>query len=97
MTIDALAQQIGAGKPVSSLRISDDRWPELDGQGASFADCVFERVQLSNPILGDARFTNCRFASCRFSHAELAGAQFEGCGFAGDPRFLQLISPGAGT
>jgi fluoroquinolone resistance protein len=31
MTIGALAQQIGAGKPVSSLRISDDRWPELDG------------------------------------------------------------------
>jgi fluoroquinolone resistance protein len=83
MTIDALAQQIGAGKPVSSLRISDDRWPELDGQRASFADCVFERIQFSNPILGDARFTNCRFASCRFSHAELAGARFEGCGFAG--------------
>jgi uncharacterized protein YjbI with pentapeptide repeats len=58
---------------------------------------VFERVQFSNPILGEARFTNCRFASCRFSHAELAGAHFEGCGFAGDPRFLQLISPGAGT
>jgi fluoroquinolone resistance protein len=84
MTIDAFAREISAGRTVSSLRISDDRWPELDCQGASFADCVFERVQFSNPVLGDARFANCRFVSCRFSHAELAGAWFEACGFAGE-------------
>jgi fluoroquinolone resistance protein len=84
MNIDALAQQISAGRPVSSLRISGDRWPELDCQGVSFADCVFERVHFSNPVLGDARFTNCRFVSCRFAHAELAGAHFEGCGFSGE-------------
>ena len=56
----------------------------LDCAGASFADCAFEQVQFSNPILADARFTNCRFVSCRFSHAELPGAHFEGCGFAGE-------------
>jgi fluoroquinolone resistance protein len=81
MTIDALAQQIGAGKPVSSLRISDDRWPELDGQGASFADCVFERVQFSNPRralyeLPVRLMPLLARRTCR--------CPFEGCGFAGD-------------
>jgi fluoroquinolone resistance protein len=84
MNIDALAQKISAGKPVRSLRMADDHWPDLDCQGASFNDCVFERLQFSNPILADARFMNCRFVSCRFSHAELPGAHFEGCGFAGE-------------
>ena len=84
MNIDALTREIGAGKPVRSLQMADDRWPELDCAGASFADCAFEQVQFSNPILADARFTNCRFVSCRFSHAELPGAHFEGCGFAGE-------------
>ena len=82
MNIDALAQQIAAGKPVQSLRMADDRWPELDCQGASFTDCVFERVQFSSPVLADAHFVNCRFVSCRFSQAELPGAHFEGCSFA---------------
>jgi fluoroquinolone resistance protein len=84
MNIDALAREISAGKLVRSLQMADDCWPDLDCQGASFADCVFERVQFSNPVLADARFTNCRFVSCRFSHAELAGAHFEGCRFTGE-------------
>jgi fluoroquinolone resistance protein len=84
MNIDALTREVGDGKPIRALRMADDRWPELDCAGAFFADCVFEQVQFSNPILDDARFTNCRFVSCRLSHAELSGARFEGCGFAGE-------------
>jgi fluoroquinolone resistance protein len=84
MTVEALAEKIRAGKPVQALRIADDRWPELDGQGASFAGCAFERIQFSNPVLNEARFVNCRFVSCRFSHAELADVRFEGCSFVGE-------------
>jgi fluoroquinolone resistance protein len=84
MNIDALTREISSGKPVKSLRMVDDRWPELDCQGASFADCLFERVQFTNPVLADAAFTNCRFVSCRFSHAELSGARFEGCDFTSE-------------
>jgi fluoroquinolone resistance protein len=86
MDIDALARTIRAAEPVQALRLSDNRWPELDCQGASFADCLLERIQFSNPILREARFTNCRFVSCRFSHAELQDARFEGCGFAGEDK-----------
>ena len=84
MNIDALAQRIAAAEPIRSLQISDDRWPELDCEGAAFIDCAFEQMQFSNPLLVEARFTNCRFVSCRFSHAELSGAQFEDCRFTGD-------------
>ena len=84
MTIDGLAQEVAAGRPVRSLRMADDHWPELDGQGASFEDCLFERLQFSSPVLADARFVNCRFVACRFSQAELAGAHFERCGFAAE-------------
>lgn len=88
MSVDALARQISrdlsAGGPVRLLRMADDRWPELDCEGASFVGCEFERVQFSNSILADARFTDCRFLSCRFAHAELAGAAFENCVFTGE-------------
>ena len=86
MTFDALVRMLSDRKPVKSLRLADDRWPELDCEGASFADCVFERVQFSDPMLVDASFANCRFVSCRFSHAELQGARFEGCDFTGEDR-----------
>ena len=84
MNINALAREISAGKSVRSLRMVDDHWPDLDCQGASFVDCVFEQVQFSNSALADAHFTNCRFVSCRFSHAELSGSHFEGCGFTAE-------------
>jgi fluoroquinolone resistance protein len=84
MNMDALAKTIRDGKPVLALQMADDRWPELDCDGASFNDCVFERVQFSNPVLADARFANCRFVSCRFSHAELQEARFETCNFVSD-------------
>ena len=73
--------------------MTGDHWPDLDGQGASFADCVFERLQFSNPVLADARFLNCRFALCRFSHAELPGAHFEGCGFTGEDSKAAALAP----
>lgn len=84
MHIDALAKTIRDRKPVLSLQMTDDRWPELDCDGASFTDCVFERVQFTNPALADTRFVNCRFVSCRFSHAELQEARLETCSFAGE-------------
>jgi fluoroquinolone resistance protein len=84
MNIDAISRDIAARNPVRSLRMAEDRWPELDCQGASFADCVFKRVQFSNSVLADARFVNCRFVSCRFAHAELAGVEFESCGFTAE-------------
>src|SRR5215475_15221084 len=84
MNIDALAREISAGKPVRSLQMSDDHWPEMDCVGISFADSVFERVQFSNAVFEDARFANCRFVSCRFSRAELSGTHFESCSFAGE-------------
>ena len=84
MDIDALARGIRTGEPVQALRMADDRWPELDCQGASFVDCTFERIQFSEPVFADAHFAKCRFVSCRFSHAELADAHFENCSFAGE-------------
>jgi fluoroquinolone resistance protein len=84
MTIDALVRAISDRNPVKSLRIADDRWPELGCEGASFTDCVFERIQFSESLLADSSFKNCRFVSCRLSHPELQGARFEGCDFAGE-------------
>jgi fluoroquinolone resistance protein len=84
MNIEALAKTIRDRKPVLALQMADDRWPELDCDGASFTDCVFERIQFTNPVLADARFTNCRFVSCRFSHAEMQEARFKTCSFIGE-------------
>jgi len=86
MNIDTLAREIAAGKPVRSLHLTGDHWPELDCQGASFLDCVFERVQFSEAEFAEARFSNCRFISSRFAHAELPGARFEGCSFTSEDR-----------
>ena len=41
MTIDVLARTIRDGKPVVSLQIVDDRWPELNCEGVSFTDCTY--------------------------------------------------------
>ena len=84
MDIDELARRIAAGKPIASLNVRDDRWPEVDCDGAVFTDCVFEAVQFSYPSLVDARFSNCRFVSCRLSHAALKDAVFETCQFTDD-------------
>jgi fluoroquinolone resistance protein len=79
-----LAHRIAAAEPVRALQMADDRWPELDCEGAAFIDCVFEQVQFSNPLFVEAHFTNCRFLSCRFSQTELLSARFEDCRFTGD-------------
>src|SRR5215207_5411454 len=73
MDIDELVHRIAASKPIASLNVRDDSWPEVDCDGAVFTDCVF-----------DARFSNCRFVSCRLSHAALKDAAFETCRFSGD-------------
>ena len=49
MDIDELPRRIAAGKPIVSLNVRDDRWPEVDCDGAVFTDCVFEAVQFSYP------------------------------------------------
>ena len=64
-------------KPITSLNVRDDSWPEVDCDGAVFTDCVFEAVQFSYPSFVDARFSNCRFVSCRLSHAALKDAVSE--------------------
>ena len=84
MDIDELARRIATAKPITSLNVRDDHWPEVDCDGAVFTDCVFEAVQFSYPSFVDARFSNCRFVSCRVSHAALKGAVFETCQFTGD-------------
>ena len=64
MDIDELPRRIAAGKPIASLNVRDDRWPEVDCDGAVFTDCVFEAVQFSYPAFVDARFSNGRFVAC---------------------------------
>ena len=49
MDIDELPPRIAAGKPIASLNVRDDSWPEVDCDGAVFTDCVFEAVQFSYP------------------------------------------------
>ena len=84
MNIDELARRIATAKPITSLNVRDDSWPEVDCDGAVFTDCVFEAVQFSYPSFVDARFSNCRFVSCRLSHAALKDAVFETCQFTDD-------------
>src|SRR3954454_9612328 len=84
MDIDELARRIATAKPITSLNVRDDSWPEVDCDGAVFTDCVFEAVQFSYPSFVDARFSNCRFVACRLSHAALKDAVFETCQFTGD-------------
>jgi fluoroquinolone resistance protein len=84
MDIDELTRRIAAAKPITSLNVRDDSWPEVDCDGAVFTDCVFEAVQFSYPSFVDARFSNCRFVSCRLSHAALKDAVFATCQFTDD-------------
>ena len=49
MDIDELPRRIAAGKPIVSLNVRDDRWPEVDSDGAVLPICVFEAVQFSYP------------------------------------------------
>jgi len=55
MDIDELARRIATAKPITSLNVRDDSWPEVDCDGAVFTDCVFEAVQTrGSPIAGSS-------------------------------------------
>ena len=60
MDIDELPRRIAAGKPIASLNVRDDSWPEVDCDGAAFTDCVFEAVQFSYPSFQQPRFVSSR-------------------------------------
>src|SRR5438046_2747945 len=69
MNIDELAYRIAAAKPIPSLHVGNDHWPEVD-----YARASFHTVKMALADLAETKLPTCSLAGSRLREADLSSA-----------------------
>ena len=78
---DEALKRIREGRPLEGAQLKDFDWREMDLRGATFRNCLLEKLDFTGADLSNLSATESVFMNCNFAASRMTAGKMPQCVF----------------